>query len=68
MLHWWVGEKAHMIQHNCLLLHGHYGFSKDLPFEARMRDSYVGLLGEAPVNIMKIIIARELLGKEYLPY
>ena len=68
MLHWWVGEKAHRIHHNCLLLHGHYGFSKDLPFEARMRDSYVGLLGEAPVNIMKIIISRELLGKGFLPY
>lgn len=68
MLHWWVGEKAHWIHHHCLLLHGHYGFSKDLPFEARMRDSYVGLLGEAPVNIMKIIISRELLGKGFLPY
>jgi hypothetical protein len=33
-----------------------------------MRDAYVGLLGEAPANAMKIIIARELLGKEYLPY
>lgn len=68
MLHWWVPQKANWIHHQCLLLHGHYGFSKDLPFEARLRDSYTHLLGEAPLQIMKVIISRELLGREYLPY
>jgi cyclohexanecarboxyl-CoA dehydrogenase len=65
MLHWWVGEKAHWIHEQCMLLHGHYGLSDDLPFERRVNASYVGLMGEAPVQIMKAMIARQLLGKEY---
>jgi cyclohexanecarboxyl-CoA dehydrogenase len=68
MLHYWVSEKGTWIQEQCLLLHGHYGFSTDLPFESRLRDAYVARMGEAPGQIQKMIIARELLGKEFRPY
>jgi cyclohexanecarboxyl-CoA dehydrogenase len=68
MLHYWVSEKGSWIQEQCLLLHGHYGFSKDLLYEARLREGFIARMGEAPAQIMKIIIAREMLGKEFRPY
>ena len=51
--------------HECLLLHGHYGYSQDMPLEQRLRD-VIGLeLGDGTANIQKVIIGRELFGKEY---
>src|SRR5688572_3631072 len=50
--------------HRCLLLHGHYGYTDELPFEQRMRD-VIGLeIGDGTAEVMKIVIARELMGRE----
>ncbi len=50
--------------HQCLLLHGHYGYTDELPFEQRMRD-VIGLeIGDGTAEVMKIVIARELMGRE----
>ena len=32
--------------HECLLIHGHYGYSKDLPIEQRLRDSILTEIGD----------------------
>ena len=54
--------------HQCLLFHGHYGYTDELPFEQRLRD-VIGLeIGAGPAEVMKIIVARELMGREVLPY
>jgi len=54
--------------HECLLLHGHYGYTQDLPIEQRLRD-VIGLeIGDGTAQVSKIIIARELMGRESLPY
>lgn len=54
--------------HDCMVLHGHYGYSEDFGLGKRMQD-VIGLeIGEGPPQIQKLIIARELLGREYLPY
>ncbi|MHB8576130.1 MAG: acyl-CoA dehydrogenase family protein [Dehalococcoidia bacterium] len=54
--------------HECLLLHGHYGYTRDLPIEQRLRD-VIGLeIGDGTAQVSKIIIARELMGRESLPY
>jgi cyclohexanecarboxyl-CoA dehydrogenase len=68
MVKWWCSKMAFNIIHQCLLTHGHYGFSKDLPFEQRLRDSVVAQIGDGTWEIMKLIIAREMLGREFLPY
>jgi len=71
MIKWWAPVISEWIIHECLLLHGHYGYAQDMPFGDRMLSLSGGLgaqLGEAPAQIQKMIIARELLGKEYLPY
>ena len=65
----WLGpELAVEVLHQCLLLHGHLGFSRDLPHQQRMRD-VIGLeIGDGTAQIMKLVVARGLLGKTARPY
>ena len=59
---WWAPELAAKVLHQCLLLHGHLGFSLDLPHQQRLRD-VIGLeIGDGTAQIMKLVVARELLG------
>jgi cyclohexanecarboxyl-CoA dehydrogenase len=68
MVKWWAPKLSVETIHQCLLLHGHYGYTDELPFEQRMRD-VIGLeIGDGTAQIMKIIVARELMGRETLPY
>ena len=47
--------------HQCLLTHGHYGWSLDLPHQQRLRDVMGLEIGDGTAQIMKLIIAREKL-------
>jgi cyclohexanecarboxyl-CoA dehydrogenase len=68
MVKWWAPRLAVETIHQCLLFHGHYGYTDELPFEQRMRD-VIGLeIGDGTAEVMKIIVARELMGREALPY
>jgi len=64
----WLGPQvAAQAIHECILLHGHYGYTKDLPLEQRRRD-VIGLeIGDGTAQTQKIVIAREWLGKDYKP-
>lgn len=68
MVKWWCPSMAFHIIHECLLIHGHYGYSKDLPLEQRLRDAIVPEIGDGTAEIMKLIIVREMLGREFLDY
>jgi cyclohexanecarboxyl-CoA dehydrogenase len=68
MVKWWVPRMAVDTIHKCLLLHGHYGYTSELPFEQRMRDVMGLEIGDGATEIMKIVVARELMGRESLPY
>jgi cyclohexanecarboxyl-CoA dehydrogenase len=68
MTKWWGPRLAVETIHQCLLLHGHYGYTDELPFEQRMRD-VIGLeIGDGAAEVMKMVVARELMGRESLPY
>ncbi len=68
MVKWWAPKLAVETIHQCLLFHGHYGYTDEFPFEQRMRD-VIGLeIGDGSAEIMKVIVARELMGRETLPY
>jgi len=54
------------ILHHCLLLHGHYGYSQDLPLEQRLRDVLGWEIEDGTAQIQKLIIARELIGREFV--
>jgi len=59
---WWAPELSAKVLHQCLLLHGHLGFSMDLPHQQRMRD-VIGLeIGDGTAQIMKLLVAREIIG------
>ena len=59
---WWAPELSAQVLHQCLLLHGHLGFSLDLPHQQRMRD-VIGLeIGDGTAQIMKLLVARAILG------
>jgi cyclohexanecarboxyl-CoA dehydrogenase len=64
MTKWWGPRLAVDTIHRCLLLHGHYGYTAELPFEQRMRD-VIGLeIGDGTAEVMKLIVARQLMGRE----
>ena len=66
MTKWWGPRLAVETIHQCLLFHGHYGYTDELPFEQRMRD-VIGLeIGDGTAEVMKMVIARQLLGRELL--
>lgn len=52
----------------CLLLHGNYGYSSELPYEQRLRDVLALEIADGTAQIQKIIIARERFGSEFQPY
>jgi cyclohexanecarboxyl-CoA dehydrogenase len=53
---------------DCLALHGHYGYTLDLPIEQRLRDILGLEIADGTSQVSKIVAVRELFGKEYLPY
>ena len=62
MAKWMSPKFAIEAIHTCLVIHGHYGYSNELPFEQRLRD-VIGLeIGDGTPEIMKAIIAREAYG------
>jgi cyclohexanecarboxyl-CoA dehydrogenase len=68
MVKWWAPKLSAEAIHQCLLFHGHYGYTDELPFEQRLRD-VIGLeIGDGTAEVMKIVVARELMGRESLPY
>jgi cyclohexanecarboxyl-CoA dehydrogenase len=68
MTKWYGPHHASRAVHDCLLLHGNYGYSAELPFEQRMRDVLAVEIADGTAQIQKIIIARELFGAEFVPY
>ena len=65
MCKWWVPDITFDIVHRCLLLHGHYGYTRDLPFEQRMRDIMGWQIGDGTAEVSKLIIARNMMGKDF---
>ncbi|KKB34179.1 acyl-CoA dehydrogenase family protein [Bacillus thermotolerans] len=65
----WLGPKySQEAIHECLLLNGHYAYTKEMPLEQRLRD-VIGLeIGDGTAQANKFVIAKELIGKEYKPY
>jgi cyclohexanecarboxyl-CoA dehydrogenase len=50
--------------HKCLLLHGHYGYSRELPLEQRLRDVIGWQIGDGSEEVMKLIITRDLFDRK----
>ena len=65
----WLGPKTAVdVIHQCLLTHGHYGWSMDLPHQQRLRDVMGLEIGDGTAQIMKLIVARERVGRVAVQY
>ena len=51
---------------DCLVLHGHYGYTQDFPVEQRLRDVMGQMIADGTPQIQKLIIARGLFGREFV--
>jgi cyclohexanecarboxyl-CoA dehydrogenase len=63
MCKWWAPKLACEIIQQCLIAHGHGGYSNDLPFGQRYRDVLGLQIGDGTANIMKMIISRQMLAR-----
>lgn len=68
MCKWWAPQVAFDTIHRCLLTHGHYGYTRDLPHQQRLRDVLGLQIGDGTDQIQKLVIAREKVGRVALPY
>jgi cyclohexanecarboxyl-CoA dehydrogenase len=68
MCKWWAPKVAFDVIQECLLLHGHAGYSTDFPHQQRLRDVLGLQIGDGTAQIMKMIIAREKVGRVAVPY
>lgn len=66
MCKWWVPEICFEIVRKCLTMHGHYGYSTDLPFEQRLRDILGWQIGDGTAEVAKLLVARHMMGKDFV--
>jgi cyclohexanecarboxyl-CoA dehydrogenase len=68
MCKWYVPKVTCEIVHQCLLTHGHYGYTTDLPFHQRYLDVMGLQIGDGTAQIQKLVIAREKVGRIAVQY
>lgn len=68
MAKWWSPVVAFNAINNCIQNRGAVGYTSEAPDELRMRDVRGMWFADGTADVMKIIIAREILGKEFIPY
>lgn len=68
MCKWYGPKMACEVIHQCLLTHGHYGYVKGSPHQQRYRDVLGLQIGDGTAQIMKLIIAREKVGRLAVQY
>jgi cyclohexanecarboxyl-CoA dehydrogenase len=67
MAKWYGTRMSVMAIHEALLIFGHVGYCEDYPVEQHLRDAIGNEIGDGPAEIMKLIISREIIGKEFEP-
>ena len=64
MVKWYAPKTAAEAVHRCLRFHRHYGYSKELPHQQRLRDIIGWQIGDGSEEVMKLLIARSRFGRE----
>lgn len=67
MTKWLAPKCAVEATHDILLILGQKGYSEEYPFEQRWRDAMSCFLGDGTGEVMKLIVAREMLGNRFAP-
>jgi len=63
-----VPKSAFKIAHDCVLMMGHYGYSREHAVGQRMLDVLGYQIADGTAEAQNLILVREILGKEFLPY
>jgi cyclohexanecarboxyl-CoA dehydrogenase len=64
MVKWYAPKVAAEAVARCLRFHGHYGYSKELPHQQRLRDILGWQIGDGSEEVMKLLIARNRFGRD----
>jgi len=67
MAKWWAPRAAVDAAHQALLTLGHLGWSEDRELARRLRDVIGTQLADGSANATKLVLARELLGRDSAP-
>ena len=67
MAKWFAAESAANVIQEILLIFGSEGYREDNPIEQRLRDAIGLQIGDGTAEIMKLIIAREIMGRRFVP-
>jgi cyclohexanecarboxyl-CoA dehydrogenase len=68
MVKWWSPVVTFNAINNCIQNRGAVGYTSETLDELRLRDVRGMWFADGTADIMKIIVAREILGKEFIPY
>ena len=66
MLKWWAPQVGFKAVQECVVLHGHLGWSEEMPLQALLRDISGFQIGDGTPQIQKLIIARAAIGPEVM--
>jgi cyclohexanecarboxyl-CoA dehydrogenase len=67
MAKWWAPKAGVEANHQALLTLGHRGWSTEHPIERRLRDGIGPQIADGTENATKLVVARQLLGREQAP-
>jgi cyclohexanecarboxyl-CoA dehydrogenase len=68
MIKFWVPQVAFNVVNDCMQNRGAVGFTTETLDEYRLREIRGSMIGDGTTDIMKMVVARELLGREFIPY
>jgi cyclohexanecarboxyl-CoA dehydrogenase len=68
MLKWWVPTVAFNVINDCIQNKGAVGFTTSALDELKLRFVRAFWIGDGTQDIQKIVIGREILGREFVPY
>ncbi|MEW6473091.1 MAG: acyl-CoA dehydrogenase family protein [Actinomycetota bacterium] len=68
MCKWWIPDLAGDAVRSAMLIHGHGSYSTLYPLQQRLRDMMGLHLGDGAPEVQKVVIVREVMGREYVPY
>lgn len=64
MVKWYAVDASLQAIRNCVIAHGHLGYSEEYPLQAMLRDISGMEIGEGTPQIQKLVISRAVIGRE----
>ena len=68
MVKWMAPRFSTNAIRDCIVLHGHYGYTKEYPLKQRLRDVLAIEIADGTSQVSKLVVQRELMGRDFMPY